>query len=395
MAGLFVLVLLLALGHVFEMLPMVVLAAVMIVMTVTIMDFQFVQDIKSLSRSGFEGRSQAGVNLFLELLVATLVVTVDIFVALAFGLGLSIGLFVLNMSKQIVRHMYEGSQLPSNVVRQVGEEAFLQERANQIRVLELEGVLFFGTADKLHDHLDPLVAGDVEVIILDLSLVTQIDQTAVDILLQCNEKCHEAGREFALSAMTKTRAVARFPDLVPHLISGELRSFGTSSDALEWAEQYLLSLNLGRGYITQEIELSQVNVLRNMSPEQIETLNEHLVEKKFNEDDYIIREGKSERILYMLVKGEAIVGSSRGGEFFRYITIRAGSVVGEMSLFDNSQRSADVIAKTDVHCFALTSHELKKLRLLHPETAYEFLVGLNLINADHLRRANSIIERLR
>lgn len=394
--GISVLIILMFLGFIFEELPLSVLAAVMIVMTVTIMDFEFTKDIKRLLSKELQGRTQIGVNLVLELIVALLVVTVDLLIALTFGLGLSIGLFVLNMSKRIVRTIYEGSQLPSNVVRVRAEEAFLEERSKQIRVLELEGVLFFGTADKLHDHIDPLLKKDVEVIILDMALVTQTDQTAIDILLQCDEKCRDAGRVFALSSMSRKRATLRFPVLLPYTIGGQLRCFDKTSDALEWAQHRVLSLALGNSFQDHEVELKDVDVLSHLSEVDFELLQQHLKFHSYEKGDYLIRERMDDSELYLITKGEAMIGSNASNEgFFRYGTIRAGTVVGEMSLFDDSLRSADVIATTQVSCYSLTAHELKKLRLLHPQTAYEFLVGLNLVNSNRLRNANSMIENLR
>ncbi len=393
--GISILLILMYLDFAVEIMPMAVLAAVMIVMTVTIMDFQFIGDLQQSFRRGFEKRSQVGINLILELTVAILVVLVDLFVALAFGLVVSVALFVMRMSKQIVRSTYRGTELPSNVLRVRAEQAFLEEHSDQIRVLELEGVLYFGTADKLHDHLDPLLAAKVDVIILDLKLVTEIDRTAVDILIQCSDKCTADGRRFAVSSLTEQRARARFPDLMYAIHTGAIKTFGSTSDALEWAERHILEIELGQRFSETEVDIGDISVLRNMSEGAIKTLQQHLTPIDFNAGDYLIRQGMSDRVVYFIVSGEAIIGTRQGTGFLRFSTVRAGTVVGEMSLFDESQRSADVVAVTDTRCYALTSDELQKLKVAAPEVAYEFVVGLNAVNAERLRNANSIISKLR
>lgn len=99
--------------------------------------------------------------------------------------------------------------------------------------------------------------------------------------------------------------------------------------------------------------------------------------------------------MYMLVKGEALVGNQLQGEFHRYGTIRVGSVVGEMSLFDGAPRSADVVASEDTVCYSLTGERFDEFLERHPRVAYALVTGLNQMYSNRLRDANFLLSQVR
>ena len=69
----------------------------------------------------------------------------------------------------------------------------------------------------------------------------------------------------------------------------------------------------------------------------------------------------------------SMVAISDSGERLELATHGPGEVVGEMSVLDGAQRTADVIAIADTRCLVLSSWDFKSFMEAHPEVALEIL----------------------
>lgn len=87
----------------------------------------------------------------------------------------------------------------------------------------------------------------------------------------------------------------------------------------------------------------------------------------------IAKEGERALIFFLILNGAVEV--RRGGRVLA--NLEPGRFFGEMSLFDNQARSADVVATEDTSCILLTSRSLArviagnpKMQLRHKEGLY-------------------------
>jgi CRP-like cAMP-binding protein len=103
---------------------------------------------------------------------------------------------------------------------------------------------------------------------------------------------------------------------------------------------------------------------------------------KYHEGAAIIREGTAGDALYVLIDGEVSV-QRRG---LPVVTLGIGSFFGEMALFDDSPRSATVVANGPVMCLVITRARLHKLLKSEPAIALGLLKEL----ARRLRVAQSV-----
>ncbi len=103
---------------------------------------------------------------------------------------------------------------------------------------------------------------------------------------------------------------------------------------------------------------------------------------RFQEGSTIIRTGTPGDALYVVVDGEALV-QRRG---LPPVTLGAGSFFGEMALFDDSPRSATVVAKESAMCLVITRARLHKLLKSDPAISLGLLKEL----ARRLRVAQSV-----
>jgi len=93
-------------------------------------------------------------------------------------------LFVINYSRlTITKRVSSGAYHHSNVLRTSEEMDMLEAEGEQTYILELQGLIFFGTANKLlnqiRDRIDHPTSKAVRFVILDFRLVSGLDASAV------------------------------------------------------------------------------------------------------------------------------------------------------------------------------------------------------------------------
>ena len=101
--------------------------------------------------------------------------------------------------------------------------------------------------------------------------------------------------------------------------------------------------------------------------------------------DVLFRTGDPARCMYVVLSGELVIGEGA----IIYETITAGSVVGEMALIDQANRSATVTATTDA-----SLAEIDEKRFLYlVERTPNFALNVMRLLSHRLRRQNTILQR--
>ena len=135
------------------------------------------------------------------------VLSVAIVVALAgylpgvfVGLVLATATFVVTYSKlRIIRRELSGRELRSSVERGGEERAWLDQHGTSLRVLKLEGFLFFGTAHALLSRVRLFLSQEsVEFVVLDFSSVSAMDSSAAKVVDRIAVTCHQHHCELRL-----------------------------------------------------------------------------------------------------------------------------------------------------------------------------------------------------
>jgi CRP-like cAMP-binding protein len=83
---------------------------------------------------------------------------------------------------------------------------------------------------------------------------------------------------------------------------------------------------------------------------------------------------------------EVVVDSPKGRKTLA--TIGEGSVFGEMAFFDNSPRSATIVASAPAEVLALQLDRFEQLAAWRPRIAFKLLMDLGRVLSQRLRRAN-------
>jgi anti-anti-sigma regulatory factor len=264
-------------------------------------------------------------------------------------------------------------------------------------VLELEGPVFFGTAENLAMRLDDLLVGDVSYVILDLKRVNEIDSTGARILLATHDKMTKRGKHMLISGLDAHPAMAAtLNDMGLIAALGAEKRFADTDGAIEWAEEHLVLSVLGDRELGGEFPFARFDVLAGMTPAELGTMKALLERRAYAQGDTVFREGDAGKELFMIAKGSASVriklpGASRN---VRLVTFAPGTVFGELALLDQEARSATIEADGNLVCYILPHARFVSLSMEHPAIAIKLLANLGRELSARLRRANRTIYQL-
>ncbi len=120
---------------------------------------------------------------------------------------------------------------------------------------------------------------------------------------------------------------------------------------------------------------------------------------EFQQHKEIISEGDEAVDLYLLLTGTVrVVGTAKLDEARTvrpgYSDLEVGAVFGEMSLFDDGERSGSVIAVTDCTLAAINVHALSVYMDEHPDVGYPILKQFIENMVARLRKANQRVTSL-
>ena len=107
--------------------------------------------------------------------------------------------------------------------------------------------------------------------------------------------------------------------------------------------------------------------------------------------DRIVSQGEPRQDLFVVMEGFAEISREEQGQRLGLAVLKPGDVFGEMGFLGRSQRSADVVAATDMRVLVLTQAFLNKALRTQPEAMALVLRNLALVLSERL---SSTTERL-
>ncbi len=151
-------------AHVLAHLPIAVLAGIMLVVAWNLIDTWTRSLVRRLVAR--IGDRTAWSSAAVVVLVAGLMVTVGFVVAVIAGVFLSMALFIAAMNRSLVRSVCDGAARPSRRIYGPEEAERLAAGRSRIKVVELEGALFFGSTERLSAKIESL-AKAADYVVLD------------------------------------------------------------------------------------------------------------------------------------------------------------------------------------------------------------------------------------
>ncbi|MGA7065097.1 MAG: cyclic nucleotide-binding domain-containing protein, partial [Pseudolabrys sp.] len=322
-------------------------------------------------------------------------VTINIVLAVFLGIIIAIMLFIVRISRSNIRRRYACDKIRSRKARTSEEAALLEKRGGDIRVLELQGVLFFGSAEMLNDDIERASAAGIRTIILDLRRVTEIDATGSQILVDIQTSLALKNQHLVLSLAKNSETAARLFEAGTIEAIGHSCVFEDIDRAMEWAEDDLIRTNADEVTKSDEIPLVCVDLLSTLTTAELKAIESHTRREAFPRGKIIFREGEPGKKLFIVTKGNvsAYLNQNDGGDI-RLATFASGTIFGELAFLDAGPRSATVVADDDVVCYVISDRQFAALAKDTPAVAIKLLSGLGRELSRRLRRANLTIHQL-
>lgn len=395
LSALLVLAAILGLGPVIGVIPRVVIAGVVTVVALQLFDKPTLQRLLRLVRRRDAHWRLAALDLSVVVLVAVVTVALDLVWAVSIGVAVAVVLFLYRMSRSVVRRTYRGDVVRSKRMREPALTEFLTATGYRIVVFELDGPIFFGTAEKLARQIDASVDANATFVILDLRRVNEVDSTGAAILVQTARRLRADGKHLVLSHLADNAlAVGALRDAGLTLTRETV--FADADAALEWAENALIAEQQGLKAAPLELAMDEIPVLAGLSDTEKALIALRLRRAAYRSGDVVIRQGDEDRSLYIVAKGTTTVRVNVEGtnRQVRLVSYSRGTVFGEMALLDRQPRSATVTADDDVVCYALSEEAFNALIKEHPLIAVQLLANLARELSVRLRHVTRIISEL-
>jgi len=369
--------------------PSVVLSGILLAVGILLFDRWIIQIVLEVHRTtAAADRRRSIYDLTVVLIVMGVTVFYSMVAGVIAGCLLSGIVFVMNMSRPVVRRLFTGSEIQSKRLRPARDVAILRDTGSRRAVLQLEGVLFFGNADDLSAKVKTLFQ-QTDMIALDMRAVSDIDVSGANILASLVGRSRELKKsllfcEVPSAQLTRIKGLLGKAPEADELIEPDLDS------ALEWMEEKSLLLHADKRSQADVLAFSEIDFLAGIEQPDLDRLIKILTRREFAPGEMICREGDEGDRMWLLAKGSVSVRLklANGHEHIRIASLARGTTIGEMSLIESTRRSASIVADEQVVCYELRSDGFAKMLADYPAIATKLLSNLARELSRRLRRTS-------
>jgi SulP family sulfate permease len=338
-------------------------------------------------------------DYFVIILILVVIAVVGFFEGVAVGTLMAVALFVFNYSRtEVVRHALSGANFQSRVIRGRRELQVLRERGEQLFILQLQGFIFFGTANRLLENLEERIEAPDQVtprfVVLDFTRVTGLDSTAILSFSRMRQLARQESMTLVFTGLSDEIGLQLEQGGFDLVNSWNVAAFPDLDHGLEWCENQILEMSdtpQNEGVLTLEEQMDEV---------VHDSLGVHhlmrILERQEVDTGYcLIRQGDPAKDLYFLESGQITAQLEVvGGEPFRLATMRAGQVVGEVGFYLGHERTASVVTEEPSTIYSLTKEGLRHLEETDPEAASVFHQVIARLLAERVEHLVGTVDAL-
>ncbi|MBI5899277.1 MAG: SLC26A/SulP transporter family protein [Rhodocyclales bacterium] len=326
--------------------------------------------------------------------------TVSLIAASGVGVILAVVLFIREqIGGSIVRRKLLGNETFSKRVRTHAEMEILTGKGARAAIVELQGSLFFGTADQLYRALE----ADLKVrdfLILDMRRIQTVDVTAAHLLEQVKDMLAERHGFLIFSQIPENlpsgRDLKEYFDQVGLLHpESPVRVFPTQDDALEWVEDRIIH----DAALTRDeeipLELHEVELFEGRKEQTLAALEQCMEKRHVAAGETIFSRGDAGDELFLIRRGAVRIVLPLSDRQSHHIgTFGRGAFFGEMAFLDGEVRSANALAFVDTELYVLSRKAFDKFADEHRKLGLRLMEGIASVLASRLRYTNAELRVL-
>ena len=342
-----------------------------------------------------QSRRRLSFTEYLSLLAIIVIIVQWGFIAgILIGVVIGCTTFALSAARiDSIKYSFDGSEYRSSLDRSRDDQAVLAAHGGKIQGLNLQSYLFFGSANRLYQHVKALLARHPECryLVFDFKLVTGIDSSAAYSFAQIKRTAQDRGIKLMLVHLAPAAEKALRSS---EFISKEVAIVPELDHALEWCENEIITQHQG-------LEQEEAN------------LRDWFAQILGSEDDTLELIGRCERL--EVDAGETIVNAGDAAESMHFIldgrvgimvpadqggvtrvrSLGRYTTIGEMGLVSHAPRSATIQAEVASILYVLSAHQFEIIRNENPALGQKLLTYFVTVMAERLTFANRTIAVLR
>ncbi len=139
--------------------------------------------------------------------------------------------------------------------------------------------------------------------------------------------------------------------------------------------------------------LRGVAIFQHLDNDELERVAEVCKTQEFVSGEYIFREGEAGNRLYLLFEGDVRISRVVPGSGEEALAVlKPGSLFGEMSVFDRSERSTDAISNGGSKVITISRSDFELLLDFNRELAHKVLWSCVRVLSGRLRATNDSLR---
>ena len=348
-----------------------------------------------LNRWIIESRRRLSITEYLSLLAIIVIIVKWGFIAgVLIGVVIGCATFALSASRiSAIKFGFNGAEYRSSLDRSRHDLALLMAHGKEIHGLNLQSYLFFGSANRLYQHVRALLTHHPECryLVFDFKLVTGIDSSATYSFAQIKRAAVENGVKLVLVNLPRaTEKMLRSGEF----LSSDILVMPELDHALEWCENEIIARYSAREQDDDDLQSWFTAILGN--PQEAVELAHHCERIEIRAFDIIARAGEPADSMLFILNGRVGVTVDAGdGRPTRVRSLGNRTTVGEMGLVSRQPRSATIQAEVDSVLYVLRAEAFNTITAANPQLGQKLLTYFMSVMAERLAFASRMIGALR
>jgi sulfate permease, SulP family len=303
------------------------------------------------------------------------------------GVMIGCATFALSASRvNVIKFNFDGSEYHSSLDRSPRELSLLSNYGTEIQGVALQSYLFFGSANRLYQHVKALLERypKCRFLIFDFRLVTGIDSSATHSFLQIKDAAAASGARIVLAnlmpELEKAFRTVRF-------VSNDIITASDLDRALESCEQAVIEAHQHPGDDIGSFRTWLAEALGN--PQHAEHLAEYCQRREVQSGEIIAQQGEVANAMHFILDGRiGIIVEVGEQRTMRVRSLGRHTTIGEMGLITHRVRSATIQAEAASVLYELTAASYERMKADDPELSQALLGYIIAVLAERLNFAN-------
>jgi SulP family sulfate permease len=322
--------------------------------------------------------------------IAVLIIDAGFIAGVLIGIVIGCATFALSASRvNAIKFDFDGSEYRSSLDRGPYELSLLADHGREIQGMTLQSYLFFGSANRLYQHVKTLLSAqpDCRFLIFDFRLVTGIDSSATHSFAQIKQAATACGTRLVLVNLTpeleRAFRTARF-------VSDDVAVASNLDRALEFCEQSIIDSHRTTADDGRSLLAWWSDALG--SAANADRLAEYCRRLEVPNGGIIAREGDPAVSMHFILEGRiGIVVEVGDGRTMRVRSLGPHTTIGEMGLITGRPRSATIAAEADSVLYELTAEDYDRIKREDPALSQALLGYIVSVMSERLSFANRAV----